>query len=131
MMIAFVLIQLRQTCNILSLEFIVASNFASHGGGPDTILTRPDGRLLKKIIDDGNCLFRVLCYIITASAQQHFALKSPIVYHMLSLPHLFVGNGPDGQSNCTTLCSYPCQYDYVEQYILQTRMDHETVWGLT
>ena len=72
--------------------------------------------------------------IITGSEQQHFALRSAIdiyVYHMLSFPHLFVGNGPDGQSNCITLFSHPRRHHSVEQYILQTRMDHETVWGLT
>ena len=119
----------RQACNILGLEFLAPSNFASHRGGPDTILTRPDCRSLKKIIGDGNCLFRALCYIITGSEQQHFALRSAIVYHMLSFPQLFVGNGPDGQSNCITLYSHPRRYHSVEQYILQTRMDHETVWG--
>ena len=48
---------------------------------------------------------------------------------MLSFPHLFVGNGTDGLPNCITLYSLPRRYDSVEDYILQTRMDHETVWG--
>ena len=48
---------------------------------------------------------------------------------MLSFSQLFVGNGPDGQSSCITLYSHPRQYHSVEQYILQTRMDHETVLG--
>ena len=48
---------------------------------------------------------------------------------MLSFPNLFVGNGPDGQSNCITLYFHPRRYHSVEQYILQTRMNHETVWG--
>ena len=115
----------QHACNILGLE----SSIASHRGGPDTILTRPDCRSLKKIVGDGNCLLRALCYIITGSEQQHFALRSAIVYHMLSFPHLFVGDGPDGQSNCITLYSHPRRYNSVEEYILQTRMDHETVWG--
>ena len=98
----------RQACNTLALEFVAVLNCTSYRGGPDTILTRPDCRSLKTIKGDGNCLFRALCYyIITGSQQQHFALRSAIVYHMLSFPHLFVGNGPDGQANCITLYSHP------------------------
>ena len=48
---------------------------------------------------------------------------------MLSFPHLFVSDGPDGQSNFITLYSHPRRYNSVEQCILQTRMDHETVRG--
>ena len=47
----------RQACNILGLKFVAPSNFASHRGGPDTILTHPNCRSLKKIIGGGNCLF--------------------------------------------------------------------------
>ena len=114
----------------MGLEFVATSNFASHIGGPDTILTCPDCRSLKKIIGDGSCLFRALCYIITGSEQQHFALRSAIVYHMLSFSHLFVSNGSDRQSNYITSYSHPRQYVSVEQYILRTRMDHETVCGI-
>ena len=53
----------RQACNILGLEFIALSNCARGGGGPNTILTRPDCRSLKRILGDGNCLFRSLSYI--------------------------------------------------------------------
>ena len=75
----------QQACNILGIEFVAPSNFASRRGGPDTILTC---RSLNKIIGDGNCLFRAFCNIITGSKQQHFALRSAIVYHMLSFPNL-------------------------------------------
>ena len=68
----------RQACNILGLEFVAVSNCARDGGGPDTLLTRPDHRSLKRIVGNGNCLFRALCYIITGSEQQHFDLRSAI-----------------------------------------------------
>ena len=119
----------RQACNMLGLEFNTVSNCAHSRGGPDTILTRPDCRSLKRIVGDGNCLFRSLCYIITGSEQQHFALRTAIIYHILSFPHLFVGSGADGLPNCITLYSHPRRYNTVEEYILRTRMDHETVWG--
>lgn len=119
----------RQACNILGLEFIAVSNCDRGRGGPDTILTRPDCRSLKRILGDGNCLFRFLSYIITGSEQQHFELRTAIIYHMLSYPHLFIGNGADGLPNCITLHSHPRCYNSVEEYILQTRMDQETIWG--
>ena len=113
----------------MGLAFVAISNGACDRGGPDTILTCPDCRSLKRIVGDGNCLFRALCYIITGSEQQRFDLRSAIIYHMLSFPYLFVGNGADGLPNCITLYSYPRGYNSVEEYILQTRMDHETVLG--
>ena len=48
-------------------------------------------------------------------------LRSAIVYHILFIPHLFAGDGPDGESKCITLYSHPRRYNSVEQYILQTR----------
>ena len=113
----------------MGLEFVALSNCACDRGGPDTILTRPDCRSLKRILGDGNCLFRSLCCVITGSEQQHFALRTAIIYHMLSFPHLFVDNGADGLPNCISLYSHPRRYNSVEEYILRTRMDHETVWG--
>jgi len=72
-------------------------------------------------------LLQSLCYIITGSEQQHFSLRTAIIYHTLPSPHLSVGNGADGLP--ITLYSHPHHYNSVEEYILQTRMDHETIWG--
>ena len=73
---------------------------------------------------------RDICALsITGSEQQHFALRTAIIYHMLSFPHLFVGNGADALPNCISLYPHPRRYNSVEEYILRTRMNHETVWG--
>ena len=120
----------RQACNILGLEFRGAFNHGHDRGEPDTILTRPDCRSLKRIVGDGNCLFRSLCYIITGSEEQHFALRIAIVQHMLSIPHMFVGYGTDGQPNCISLFCHPHHYESVEEYVRQTRMDCNKVWGI-
>ena len=61
----------RHTCELLGLRF--RRTFECQDGGPDTILTRPDCHTLKRIMGDGNCLFRSLSYIITGSEDQHFA----------------------------------------------------------
>ena len=60
-------------------------------------------------------------------------LTRPDFKNCYYLPHVIfpplVGNGADGLPNCITLYSHPRRYNSVEEYILQTRMDHETVWG--
>ena len=38
--------------------------------------------------------------VCTGSEQQQFDLRSAIIYHMLSFPHMFAGNGADGLPNC-------------------------------
>ena len=119
----------RQACNILGLEFRGAFNHGHDRGGPDTILTRPDCRSLKRIVGDGNCLFQFLCYIITGSEEQHFALHTAIVQHMLSILHMFVGYGTDGQPNCISLFCHPHRYESVEEYVRQTRIDCDKVCG--
>ena len=101
----------RQACNILGLQFKAVFKCGRNKGGPNTLLTRPDCRSLKRIVGDGNCLFRSLCYIITGSEEQHFALRTAIVQHMLSVPHMFVGHGTDGQPNCISLFCHPHHYD--------------------
>ena len=62
---------------------------------------------------------RDICALsITGSEQQHFALRTAIIYHMLSFPHLFVGNGADGLPSCISLYPHPRRYNSVEEYIV-------------
>ena len=117
----------RQTCETLGLQF--RRVFNHQVGGPDIILTRPDCRTLRKIMGDGNCLFRSLSYIITGSEDQHFALRSAIVQHMLSIPHMFICYDSDGQPNCINLMCHPRHFDSVKDYIQQTQMDQKSIWG--
>jgi len=79
------------------------SLFIHSNGGLDVLLTRPDYRGLQKIKGDGNCLFRTLCFIITGSEDQLFALCTKIIDHLLSIPHMFEGYGDDGEINCINL----------------------------
>ena len=78
-------------CTQVGLTFV--RPFTHVSGGPDVVLRRPVTTSLKKIGGDGNCLFRSLCYIITGSQAQHYELRSAIVAHMLSIPHLLCGLG--------------------------------------
>ena len=101
---------------MLGLEFNAVSNCAHSRGGSDTILTRPDCRSLKRIVGDGNCLFRSLCYIITGSEQQHFALRTAIIYPFPTCLWVMV-------QMVYPLYSHPRRYNSIEEYILQT------IWG--
>ena len=74
-------------------------------------------------------MFRSLCYIITGCEEQHLALRTAILRHMLSVPHMFVGHGPDGQPNCITLTCHPRHFGSVEHYIQHYRMDRDATWG--
>ena len=50
-------------------------------------------------------------------------LRSAIVYHILFIPHLFAGDGPDGESKCIT-------YIHVDITLLNNiYYKPETVWG--
>ena len=86
-----------QTCERLGLTY--TQKFACQCGSPDTILTCPDLRSLKHIAGDGNCLFRAISYIITGSERQHSRLRDILIGYMLSIPHLLIGQGPDGRTN--------------------------------
>ena len=42
---------------------------------------------------------------------------------------MFVGYGTDGQPSCISLFCHPHHYESVEEYVRQTRMDCDKVWG--
>ena len=101
--------------------------FQWQNGGPDNILTRPDLHSLRSIVGDGNCMFRSLCYVISGSENQHFEIRMAIVAHMLSIPHLLSGLGPDGRRNY--LVTYDGGYRSVEDYLERSRMPENGTWG--
>jgi len=70
-------------------------------------------------------MFRALSYIITGSEEEHLMLRSAIVAHMVSIPHLLSGIGPDGLHNY--LVSYG--YDSIEEYLASTNMATKGSWG--
>ena len=105
-----------QTCGRLGLTF--SQKFACQCGGPDTVLTRPDLRTL----------FRAISYIITDSEQHHSRLPDTLVGYMLSISHLLVGLGPDGQRNYVdTLTS--TNHMHITHYLQSTAMDRNGTWG--
>ena len=116
-----------QACDLLGVQF--RAIFDHQPGGPDTILTRPDHHSLYNVKGDGNCLFRTFSYMITGTEDQHLAIRSAVVQHMLCIPHLLIGNGTDGEPNAINLLCHPRIYESVEQYISSTRMDHSGTWG--
>ena len=114
-----------RTCDLLGLQFV--HPFQRQDGGPHVILTRPDLRTLKSIAGDGNCMFRALSYIISGSETQHFDLRSAIIAHMLSIPDLVSGIGPDGRRNY--LVTYDEGYSSIEDYLVKSRMADNGTWG--
>lgn len=66
----------KRKCIDLGLQYVGPNK--THGGSPDTVLTKPDKRSIKKIVGDGNCLYRSLSYILTGSEDQHFLVRSLI-----------------------------------------------------
>ena len=74
--------------------------FQQQDGGPDVILTRPDLHSLRSIGGDGNHMFRSLSYVISGSEEHRFEIQLAIVAHMLIIPHLVSGIGPDHNRNC-------------------------------
>ena len=67
--------------------------------------------------------------MITGTEDQHLAICSGIVRHMLSIPHMLIGNGADGEPNAINLLCHPRVYESVEEYISSTRIDHDGTWG--
>ena len=115
----------RRACEMLGIRFV--RPFQRRDGGSHVILTRPDLRSLRSIGGDGNCLFRALCYIISGSEGQHEDIRSAIVAHMLSIPELVCGTGPDGNRNY--LVTYDDGYSSVEDYLARSGMAESGVWG--
>ena len=85
-------------------------------GGPSVPLTPPDRRTVKHISADGNCLFRSLAYIITGAVDQHMAVRTAILQHMLGIAHFILGH-------------HVVHYSSIQEYIACNNMDRESVWG--
>ena len=100
-------------CDTLGLQFRRSNGIQR--GAPTVPLTPP--RITKRITGDGNCLFRSLSYIITGGQDQHMALRTAIVNHMVDIAHLLLG-GHISQ-----------QFDSVQSYIAHTNMDQDSAWG--
>ena len=74
-----------------------------------------------------NCMFRSVSYVISGSEEQHFEIWLAIVAHILTIPHLVSGIGPDGNRNY--LVTYNGGYRSVEDYLVRSRMAEDGTWG--
>ena len=90
-------------------------------GSGDTPLTRPDLRSIKKIMGDGNCMFRALSRIVTGSQDQHSVIRAKIVQHMSDKASLMLAHivAIPRFEECTS----------VQDYVHITKMDLLGSWG--
>jgi len=86
------------------LQFI--SCFVCVPGGHNVILTRHNRCRLRSVAGDGSSL----SYITTGSEEQHYKIRSLIISHMLSIPHMLIGIGHDGRANYAAMLSYSITY---------------------
>ena len=109
-------------------------------GGPDVVLRRPTS--FRSTDDDGNCLFRSLCYIITGSEADHMIVRAAIIGHMRAIaPHIWEGflralvNGLTEDERRARNWHIAVPSDTldadsgVQLYITATGMDRSKVWG--
>ena len=101
-------------CTRMGLQF--HSKNRVRPGGPNVSLTPPDMRTIKHIMGDGNCLFRSLAYIITGSEDQHMAIRTAILEHMINVAHFILDHHIQG-------------YSSIQDYIRCNDMDQEFTWG--
>ena len=103
----------RQLCQHLGLQYRRPNHFGS--GGPHCVLTQPNFKTVRRILGDGNCLFRALSYVVTGSEDDHMAVRRAIVNHMVSIAHLLLGSH--------------VQQNSIQAYIQDTAMNQEGTWG--
>ena len=54
-------------------------------GSPNVSLTPPDMHTVKHITGDDNCLFRSLAFVITGFENQHMAIRTAILEHVIDI----------------------------------------------
>ena len=100
-------------CTTLGLQYVTSNRLRP--GGPNVDLRPPNH--IKRIGGDGNCLFRSFSYIITGSEEQHMAVRTAILNHMIDIAHFLLGH------------HIPPQYSSVQDYIQDKGMDQPHIWG--
>ena len=100
-------------CSTLGIRFVRSNTVRP--GGPRVPLKAPT--TIRRIGDDGNCLFRSLALIITGSEDQHLAIRQRILRHMCKIAHFLLG------------IHIPDRYRSVEEYIRHTGMHRVSTWG--
>ena len=98
---------------MLGLQFVRKNRVRL--GGPNVPLT-PDMCTVKHITGDGNCLFCSFAYIMTGSENQHMAVRTAILQHMINVGHFILGR-------------HVLNYSSIQDYIADTNMGRESAWG--
>lgn len=125
----------RLQCERLGLLYCGPNGVTS--GGSNVPLTRPT--TFKKIIGDGNCLFRSFSLILTGSEEQHSAVRHAIIQHMRAIgdvlwPHQIapllrqIRNLGEVHLDGSVYADVEWVLG-IEQYIAATRMDQDRAWG--
>ena len=103
----------RSVSAMLGLQFVRKNRVRP--GGPNVSLTPPDMRTVKHITGDGNCLFCSFAYLMTGSEDQHMAVRTAILQHMMNVGHFILGH-------------HVLNYSSIQDYIADTNMDRESAW---
>ena len=103
----------KRLCQQLGLCYQRANRFGS--GGPNCVLTLPKLTTVRRIVGDGNCLFRALSYVVTGSEGEHMAVRTAIVDHMVNISNLLLGAH--------------VQQNSIQAYIQDSRMSLDRTWG--
>jgi len=111
----------RSACQAMGLKF-EKGNGVSPGSG-DMPLTRPDMRSIKRILGDGNCMFRALSRIVSGSQNHYAHMREKIVQHLHHIAPLMLEHivGLPQFNSCTS----------IEEYVKKTKMDIDQTWGTT
>ena len=106
----------KTSCTILGLRYHNSNNMKVSDGGVHQPLTEPYLRRVRRIIGDGNCLFRSFSFIVTGSEVHHMEIRQSILCHMIGIADLLLGHHING-------------YQDIYEYIQETRMDQFSSWG--
>ena len=109
----------RNACTLLGVTYEKSNGVRA--GNFNMPLTPPDMGKLKKILPDGNCMFRSLSYIVTGSEDHYQTVRAKIVEHSKEAPSRLLGHikGKDEYKTCKT----------VSDYIKKSGMNKDCVWG--
>ncbi len=125
----------RAQCERLGLQYCGPNGVTP--GDSNVPLTRPTN--FKRIVGDGNCLFRSFSLILTGSEEQHLAIRGAIVQHMRTIgdaiwPHqiapLLRQIQNLGEVHLVGSVYTDAEWELgIEQYIAATRMNQNRAWG--
>ena len=103
----------KRLCQQLGLCYQRANRFES--GGPNCVLTLTNMGTVRRIVGDGNRSFRALSYVVTGSEEEHMAVRTAIVDHMVNIAHLLLGAH--------------VQQNSIQADIQDSQMSFDLTWG--